>query len=80
MPSDKITVEFKDGKKITTYPDGKVAEQSREDLGRYKDFLTREKQRIDRHISLINGDLGEIDKAEAAKLKEKADDGQEQLA
>jgi hypothetical protein len=80
MPSDKVTIEFKDGKKITTHSDGRVIEQTKEDLGRHKDFLTREKQRIDRHISLVNGDLVEIDKAEAAKLKEKKDDGQEQLA
>lgn len=57
MPSDKVTVEFKDGKKITKYPGGKVEEQTRDDLERYKQFLVREKQRIDRHISLIDDDL-----------------------
>jgi hypothetical protein len=57
MPSDKVTVEFKDGKKITKYPGGKIKEQTKDDLERYKQFLTREKQRIDRHISLIDEDL-----------------------
>jgi len=57
MPSDKVTVEFKDGKKITKYPGGKIEEQTKDDLERYKQFLTREKQRIDRHISLIDEDL-----------------------
>jgi len=60
MASDKIMVEYKDGKKITKYPGGKVSEQTKEDLERYKDFLTREKQRIDRHISFIDEDLNQI--------------------
>jgi len=57
MPSNKVTIEFKDGKKITKYTGGRVEEQSKEDLERYKQFLTRERQRIDRHISLIDDDL-----------------------
>ncbi|MCM8797646.1 MAG: hypothetical protein NC923_07235 [Candidatus Omnitrophica bacterium] len=57
MPSDKVTVEFKNGKKITKYPGGKIEEQTKDDLERYKQFLTRESQRIDRHISLIDDDL-----------------------
>jgi len=60
MPSDKVTVEFKDGKKITKYPGGKIEEQTKEDLERYKQFLVREKQRIDRHISLIDDDLAKM--------------------
>ncbi|MEW5816570.1 MAG: hypothetical protein AB1798_14405 [Spirochaetota bacterium] len=60
MASNKIIVEYKDGKKITKYPGGKVSEQTKEDLQRYKDFLTRERQRIDRHISLIDEDLSQI--------------------
>ena len=67
MPSDKVTIEFKDGKKITTHPGGKVTEQTKEDLERYKDFLARERQRVDRHISLIDKDLNQI----ALKPKEK---------
>lgn len=60
MPSDKVTVEFKNGKKITKYPGGKVEEQTKDDLERYKQFLTREKQRIERHISLIDDDLAKM--------------------
>jgi ArsR family metal-binding transcriptional regulator len=60
MPSDKVTIEFKDGKKITTYPGGKVTEQTKEDLERYKNFLTNEKQRINRHLSLIDDDLKQM--------------------
>jgi hypothetical protein len=61
MPSDKVIVEFKDGKKITTHPGGKVTEQTKEDLERYKSFLTSEKQRIDRHLSLIDEDLNQME-------------------
>ncbi len=60
MPSDKVTVEFKDGKKITKYPGGKIEEQTKDDMERYRQFLTREKQRIDRHISLIDDDLNKM--------------------
>lgn len=60
MPSDKVTVEFKNGKKITKHPGGKVEEQTKDDLERYKQFLTREKQRIERHISLIDDDLAKM--------------------
>lgn len=67
MPSDKVAVEFKDGKKITTYSDGKVVEQTKEEMERYKDFLTREKQRIDRHLSLIDGDLNQITASQKVK-------------
>ncbi len=67
MPSDKVTVEFKEGKKITKSSDGKVTEQTKEDLERYKQFLTNEKQRIDRHLSLIDEDIGQI----TASQKEK---------
>lgn len=67
MPSDKVTIEFKDGKKITKHPDGKVTEQTKDDLERYKDFLTKEKQHIDRHISLIDDDLSQITASQKAK-------------
>jgi len=60
MPSDKVIIEFKNGKKITKYPEGKVEEQTKDDLERYKQFLIREKQRIDRHISLIDDDLAKM--------------------
>jgi len=60
MPSDKVTIEFKNGKKITKYSGGKVEEQTKDDLEKYKQFLTREKQRIDRHISLIDDDLAKM--------------------
>jgi hypothetical protein len=57
MPSDKIITEFKNGKKISKYPGGVVKEQTKEELERYKQYLVNEKQRIERHISLIDDDL-----------------------
>jgi len=67
MPSDKVTVEFKDGKKITKHRDGRITEQSKEDLERFKTFLTNEKQRIDRHLSLIDTDIQQITASQKAK-------------
>ncbi|MFA5156419.1 MAG: hypothetical protein WC532_03370 [Candidatus Omnitrophota bacterium] len=67
MAGEKITVEYKDGKKITKYPGGKIFEMTKEDMERFKDFLLRERQRIDRHISLIDGDLSQITASQKSK-------------
>lgn len=67
MAGEKITVEYKDGKKITKYPGGRIIEMTKEDLERFKDFLSRERQQIDRHISLIDDDLSQITAIQKAK-------------
>ncbi|MDP3786755.1 MAG: hypothetical protein Q8R05_04295 [Candidatus Omnitrophota bacterium] len=60
MPIEKPTIEFKDGKKLTKFPDGVVREQTPEDAERYRQFLLREKERIDRHLALLDDDINKM--------------------
>lgn len=57
MPIEKPTIEFKDGKKLTKFSDGTIREQTPEDAERYRQFLLREKERIDRHLALLDDDV-----------------------
>jgi len=57
MLQEKPIIEFKDGKKITKFPDGVVREQTPEEAERYRQFLLREKERIERHLALLDDDV-----------------------
>jgi hypothetical protein len=61
-----ITVEFKDEKKIVTYPDGKISEYPKTKIESHKQELIKRKQLIDRQIADLDKDLSDI---EAAKVK-----------
>ncbi|MFA5115819.1 MAG: hypothetical protein WC486_00885 [Candidatus Omnitrophota bacterium] len=60
MPTGKPTIEFKDGKKLTKFPDGVVREQTEEDATRYRQFLLKEKERIERHLAFLDDDIGKM--------------------
>ncbi len=62
----KITVTFKDGKKIVTRPDGSSKEYTKADTEKQKDYLLRRKQDVDRQIAHIDDDLAEIEKSRKA--------------
>jgi hypothetical protein len=53
----KVTVEYKDGRKIVTYPNGEKQEHSKESLKIAKDMFLRHRQKIDENIALIDDDL-----------------------
>jgi hypothetical protein len=57
MPIEKPIIEFKDGKKLTKFPDGTIREQTPEDAERYRQFLVKEKERIERHLTLLDDDV-----------------------
>ena len=57
MPIEKPTIEFKDGKKLTKFSDGTIREQAPEDAERYRQFLLKEKERIDRHLVFLDDDV-----------------------
>ena len=57
MPIEKPTIEFKDGKKLTKFSDGTIREQTPEDAERYRQFLLKEKERIDRHLVFLDDDV-----------------------
>ncbi|MFA5346300.1 MAG: hypothetical protein WC315_08535 [Candidatus Omnitrophota bacterium] len=56
----KVTVEYKDGKKIVTYPNGEKQEHSKESLKTSKDMFLRHRQKIDENIALIDDDLAKM--------------------
>jgi len=62
----KITVTFKNGKKIVTHPDGSSKEYTKADTEKQKDYLLRGKQDLDRQIAHIDNDLAEIEKSRKA--------------
>jgi hypothetical protein len=62
----KITVTFKNGKKIVTHPDGSSKEYTKADTEKQKDYLLRRKQDVDRQIAHIDDDLAEIEKSKKA--------------
>ena len=67
MPSDKVVIEFKDGKKLTKFPDGVIREQTQGDAERYRQFLATEKQRIERHMALLDDEITQM--AASSKVK-----------
>lgn len=68
MPIEKPTIEFKDGKKLTKFPDGVVREQTEEDAARYRQFLVKEKERIERHLFLIDDDINKMSASKKEKM------------
>ena len=68
MPSDKVVIEFKDGKKLTKFPDGVIREQTQEESGRYRQFLVNEKQRIERHMALLDDEVKQMVASSKAKI------------
>jgi len=63
MAQEKIKIEFKDGKKIVTSPDGKVKEYKKKEVERYKQHLVKRKQDIDQQIIRVDEDLSNIEKS-----------------
>jgi len=64
----KPTIEFKDGKKLTKFPDGTVREQTPEDAERYRQFLVTEKQRIERHMALLDDEITQMVASKKVKI------------
>jgi hypothetical protein len=66
MPDKKISVEFKDGKKIVKHPDGSVKEFTKADSEKQKEYLTRMRGDIDRQITHVDEDIVNIEKSKKA--------------
>ncbi|MDD5500533.1 hypothetical protein BU251_09155 [Candidatus Velamenicoccus archaeovorus] len=56
----KATVEYKNGKKIVTYPNGEKQEYSKGNLKTAKDMFLKQRQKIDENIALIDDDLAKM--------------------
>ena len=56
----KPTVEFKDGKKIVTYPSGEKREQTKASLTTAKQMFLKRRDKIDEQIAIIDDDIKKI--------------------
>jgi len=56
----KVTVEYKDGKKIVTLPSGEKREHTKESLTTAKQMFVKRREKIDEHIALIDDDIKKI--------------------
>ena len=61
--AEKIKTEFKGGKKIVTFPDGKVKEIKKQEIESYKQHLVNQKTNIDRQLAHVDEDLSEMEKS-----------------
>ena len=61
--AEKIKKEYKDGKIVITFPDGKVKEIKKEEVGSFKQHLLNQKTNIDKQLVHIDEDLVEIEKS-----------------
>jgi len=61
--AEKIKTNFKGGKKVVTFPDGKVKQIKKEELESYKQHLLRRKTGIDNQLTRVDEDLAEMEKS-----------------
>jgi len=56
----KVTIEYKNGKKIVTYPSGEKREHTKGSLTSAKEMFIRRREKIDEQIALIDDDIKKI--------------------
>ena len=66
MATEKMNIEFKEGKKIVKHPDGSVKEYTKADVEKHKGYLERQRQDLDRQISRVDEDLVAIENSKKA--------------
>jgi hypothetical protein len=66
MADKKISIEFKNGMKIITHPDGSVKEYSKADAEKHKDYLLKRRDDVDRQITHVDEDIANIEKSKKA--------------
>ena len=67
--AEKIKTEFKDGKKVVTYPDGKVKEIKKEEVESFRQHLVRHKTNIENQLSRVDSDLSEMEKSKTVVVE-----------
>jgi hypothetical protein len=61
--ADKIKTAYKAGKKVVTFPDGKVREIKKEEVQSFRQHLLNQKTNIETQLSRVDADLVEIEKS-----------------
>jgi hypothetical protein len=56
----KVTIEYKDGKKVVTYPSGEKREHTKESLTGAREMFLKRREKIDEQIALIDDDIKKI--------------------
>jgi hypothetical protein len=64
MADKKLKVEFKEGKKVVTYPDGTVSQYPRSVITAHKERLLKMKEDLDNQIAVVDKDLADADASE----------------
>ena len=69
--ANQLNVEFSGEKKIVRYPDGTVGEYPKARIESHRQELFKRKEEIEKQITDLDKDLGDIEtaKVEAAKIK-----------
>lgn len=63
MADKKISIEFKDGKKIVKHPDGSIKEYTKVDAEKHKEYLIKRREDVDRQIAHVDEDITNIEKS-----------------
>lgn len=61
--ANKMTIEFKEGKKIIKHPSGITTEYTKEQLTAFKEQLIERRQSINEEIALVDDDLTKIEQS-----------------
>jgi len=61
--ANQIVKKYKNGKKIVTFPDGKIKEITKEEVSAFKQHLLNQKANIEKQLTYVDGDLVEIEKS-----------------
>ena len=66
MADTKMTIEFKDGKKIIKHPDGSIKEFTKADSEKQKSYLLKMRGDLDRQIAHVDEDIVNIENSKKA--------------
>lgn len=61
--AEKIKKEYKDGKVVVTFPDGKVKEMKKEEVESFKQHLLNQKANVEKQLVHVDEDLVEMEKS-----------------
>ena len=61
--AEKIKKEYKDGRVVVTFPDGKVKEMKKEEVESFKQHLLNQKANVEKQLVHVDEDLVEMEKS-----------------
>jgi hypothetical protein len=61
--ANQIVKKYKNGKKIVTFPDGKIKEVTKDEVSNFKQHLLNQKANIERQLIYVDEELVEMEKS-----------------